>query len=90
MGILDLFKRREPVIEKRAAAMGYTADLIAARAEWLAGTSRVAELTSTVQSCVSLWKGPSRLPTWRAPDCSRARHWPCSPAPSRCGAKPCS
>lgn len=61
MGILDLFKRREPVLEKRAAAMGYTADLVAARAEWLAGTSRVAELTSTVQSCVSLWEGAFAL-----------------------------
>lgn len=62
MGILDVFRRKAdkganlPVSETRAVAMGYTADLIAARHEWLAGTSNVAELTAAVQSCVSLWE----------------------------------
>ena len=61
MGILQLFRRKEPEVEQRAVAMGYTADLIAARAEWLAGGSGVAELTATVQSCVSLWEGAFAL-----------------------------
>lgn len=58
MGVKDLLFRRkaEPVPETRAVAMGYTADLIAARHEWLAGRSTVAELTATVQSCVGLWE----------------------------------
>lgn len=57
MRLMNLFRRRGPENEKRAVAMGYTADLIAARYEWLSGTSKVGELTSTVQSCVSLWEG---------------------------------
>lgn len=61
MGLLDLFRRRQPEAETRAVAMGYTADLLAARAEWLAGASGVGELTSTVQSCVSLWEGAFAL-----------------------------
>ena len=56
MGIMDLFKRRAEPVETRAVAMGYTADLVAARAEWLSGRSCTAELTATVQSCVSLWE----------------------------------
>lgn len=56
MGIMDLFRRKAEPIETRAVAMGYTADLIAARAEWLSGRSCTAELTATVQSCVSLWE----------------------------------
>ncbi|MDP5308875.1 hypothetical protein Q5Y72_17470 [Paracoccus sp. 2205BS29-5] len=45
-----------PAPETRSIATGYTADLIAARAEWLSGRSNMAELTATVQSCVSLWE----------------------------------
>lgn len=56
MGIMDLFRRKIAPVETRAVAMGYTADLIAARHEWLSGRSEVAELTATVQSCVSLWE----------------------------------
>jgi phage portal protein BeeE len=37
--------------------MGYTGAIMAARASWLAGGGDVAELTSTVQACVSLWEG---------------------------------
>lgn len=61
MGFMDLFRRKGPEVEKRAVAMGFTADLVAARAEWLAGGSGVAELTSTVQSCVTLWEGAFTL-----------------------------
>lgn len=64
MGIFDMFRlsrrsessTRVDVPETRAVAMGYTADLVAARHEWLAGRSNVAELTATVQACVSLWE----------------------------------
>ena len=57
MGLLDLFRREKAApTETRAVAMGYTADLVAARAEWLSGRSCTAELTATVQSCVSLWE----------------------------------
>lgn len=57
MGIMDLLRRARPAPpETRAVAMGYTADLIAARAEWLSGRSTTAELTATVQGCVSLWE----------------------------------
>ena len=60
MGLMDLFRRAKganlPLNETRAVAMGYTADLVAARAEWLSGRSNVAELTATVQTCVGLWE----------------------------------
>ena len=56
MGIMDLFRPKSRPVENRAVAMGYTADLVAARAEWLSGRSCTAELTATVQSCVSLWE----------------------------------
>lgn len=57
MGILDLFRRGKAAPEEtRSVVTGYTTDLIAARHEWFAGHGNVAELTSTVQSCVSLWE----------------------------------
>lgn len=55
MGMLDIFKRK-PAIEQRSAG-GFTAELIAARAELIGGARGVADLTATVQSCVSLWEG---------------------------------
>jgi phage portal protein BeeE len=54
MGILDLFRRKA---ETRSSGMGYTAQVMAARASYIAGTSDLGELTSTVQSCISLWEG---------------------------------
>lgn len=56
MGLMNLFRRAEPKVEQRTVATGYTADLIAARAEWPSGRSNTAELTATVQGCVSLWE----------------------------------
>jgi hypothetical protein len=50
-----LFKR-----EKRAAS-GYTADVMALRSSYITGTSGSAELTGTVQACVSLWEGAFAL-----------------------------
>lgn len=55
MGIMDIF-RRKPV-ETRATGPGYTAAIMAARASYISGGSDVAELTSAVQTCVSLWEG---------------------------------
>lgn len=43
--------------ETRSSGAGYTAQIIAARESWFSGQSGLAELTSTVQSCVSLWEG---------------------------------
>lgn len=51
MAIWDIFKR-----EKRSvSSTGYTGMLIGARQDYLAGTTGIAELTGTVQSCVTLW-----------------------------------
>lgn len=61
MGLMDMFRRSAPKVETRSVAMGYTADLVAARAEWLSGRSNVAELTATVQTCVSLWESAFAL-----------------------------
>ena len=49
------FKRTEKV-ERRAAGRGFTAEVIAARESYIAGTSGIGELTGTAQSCVSLWE----------------------------------
>lgn len=43
--------------ERRSAGSNYTAQLIAARSNYLAGTSGLAELTSTAQACIGLWEG---------------------------------
>jgi hypothetical protein len=57
MGILDLFRRKaEPPPETRSSGTGYTAQIMAARASWIAGQSGLAELTAAAQSCVSLWE----------------------------------
>ncbi|MEQ9257506.1 MAG: phage portal protein [Roseovarius sp.] len=44
-------------IEARSSGAGYTAQVIAARESFISGRRGVAELTATVQSCVSLWEG---------------------------------
>lgn len=47
------FKRQT---EKRSAASGFTAEIIAAREAYISGRRGIAELTATAQSCVSLWE----------------------------------
>jgi phage portal protein BeeE len=42
--------------EKRSAASGFTAEIIAAREAYISGRRGIAELTATAQSCVSLWE----------------------------------
>jgi hypothetical protein len=50
------FKRKEPEIETRSTGTGYTTQLMQARANYITGIDGVAELTATVQGCVSLWE----------------------------------
>lgn len=57
MGILDLFRRKAEPQETRSSGAGYTAEIMAARASYIAGQSGQGEMTSTVQSCVALWEG---------------------------------
>lgn len=57
MGLLSLFRRKaEPVAEVRSSGAGYTAAIMAARESWISGQSGLAELSGTVQACVSLWE----------------------------------
>lgn len=60
MGLLDIFRRKvagDNVTETRSSGMGYTSLIMAARQSYIAGASDLAELTATVQACVSLWEG---------------------------------
>ena len=60
MGIMDIFRRSKSAnlpTETRSSGMGYTAAILSARASYISGASDLAELTATVQSCVSLWEG---------------------------------
>ncbi len=49
------FKRKD--IETRSSGSGYTAQVMQARADYITGVDGLAELTGTVQGCVSLWEG---------------------------------
>jgi len=51
------FKRKEPEVEIRSSGTGYTTQVMQARADYISGVDGVAELTGTVQGCVSLWEG---------------------------------
>ncbi|MEM9899911.1 MAG: phage portal protein [Pseudomonadota bacterium] len=44
-------------VETRAAGSGFTAEVISAREAYISGRRGIAELTGTVQACVSLWEG---------------------------------
>ena len=57
MAWFDRFRR----CEKRSAASGFTAEIIAAREAYIGGRRGIAELTATVQSCVSLWENAFAL-----------------------------
>jgi len=50
-------KDRLRPVEERSSGAGYTAQVMAARDSYISGQRGVAELTATVQSCVSLWEG---------------------------------
>ncbi len=58
------FNRRSenlPTVETRSSGAGYTADIMAARASYIAGASGLGELTATAQSCISLWENAFAL-----------------------------
>ncbi|WP_334061369.1 phage portal protein [Limimaricola cinnabarinus] len=55
--MLDWLKNKLRPIEVRSSGAGYTAQVMAARDSYVSGRRGVAELTATVQSCVSLWEG---------------------------------
>ena len=62
MGLLDMFRRNSveadnAFTETRSSGMGYTAQIMAARQSYISGVSDLAELSATVQACVSLWEG---------------------------------
>lgn len=56
MGFFDWFRRKADP-ETRSSGSGYTAAVMAARDSYITGRRGVAELTSTVQTCLSLWEG---------------------------------
>ena len=59
IGILNWFPRSP--VEKRSAASGFTAEIMAARESYISGWRGIAELTATAQSCISLWEGAFSL-----------------------------
>jgi hypothetical protein len=61
MGMIRRLLGREPKVETRAAGSGFTAEIMAARESYIAGRRGLAELTGTVQACVSLWEGAFAL-----------------------------
>lgn len=55
--MLGWFLNKLRPIEARSSGAGYTAQVMAARDSYISGRRGVAELTATVQSCISLWEG---------------------------------
>ena len=55
--MLGWLKNKLRPIETRSSGTGYTAQVMAARDSFISGRRGVAELTATVQSCISLWEG---------------------------------
>jgi hypothetical protein len=53
--------RKSPAPERRSSGSGYTAEIMAARASYISGTSGIGELTATVQGCVTLWESAFAL-----------------------------
>lgn len=51
------FKKKSEAEETRSSGSGYTAQVMSARADYITGQTGLAELTGTVQSCISLWEG---------------------------------
>ena len=48
---------KKSTTETRSSGSGYTSAVMDARASYIMGGSGLAELTATVQSCISLWEG---------------------------------
>lgn len=61
MKLLNWFKKADKQEARSFTGGSYTAGIMAARSNWINGQTGVAELTSTVQSCISLWEGAMSL-----------------------------
>ena len=59
MGLMDIFRRKP--METRSSGTGYSAQIIAARNDYIRGASGLGELTAAVQSSVSLWESAMAL-----------------------------
>ncbi len=55
--MIQWFMSKLRTLETRSSGSGYTAQVMAARESLISGRRGVAELTATVQSCISLWEG---------------------------------
>lgn len=66
------FKRADKV-EKRSAASGFTAEIIAAREAYISGNRGIAELTGTSQTCISLWENGLALADIQGTDLIKRR-----------------
>ncbi len=69
-----LFRKFLP--EKRSSGAGYTAEIIADRANYIMGASGIGELTATVQACVTLWESAFALADVEARICWTGAPWP--------------
>ena len=54
--MLNWLKSKLRMLETRSSGAGYTSQVMQAREAQISGRSGLAELTTTVQSCVSLWQ----------------------------------
>jgi hypothetical protein len=61
MSLISRIMRRGAKVETRAAASGFTAELMAARESYIAGRRGIAELTGTAQACIGLWEAALTL-----------------------------
>lgn len=61
--MLEWLRRRLTAAPEHRSAMaaGYTSAIMAARESYISGSSGIAELTATVQSCVTLWESAFAL-----------------------------
>lgn len=59
--MLNFWPFKRDKVETRASAAGFTAEIMAAREAYISGASGVAELTATVQTCVTLWESAFAL-----------------------------
>jgi hypothetical protein len=72
MGLMNIF-RRKSLPETRSSGSGYTAKVMQARASYIGGVAGLGELTSAVQSCVTLWEGGLSLADVKGTDLLNAR-----------------
>lgn len=66
--IMNKLRPIDSAPEHRSSGGGYTAQVMAARESHISGRRGVAELTGTVQSCISLWEGGFAMADVRGTD----------------------